>query len=176
MQPKLSEKKPHSDREYLSEGEAPEGALAKERRSVRDRRKHSLWPHINPKQKHRRRYYHRREGDQQTAYLDRYNPVPVGITLCVVMLSCLDATFTLTLLQRDSVELNPVMAWLINFNPHLFVAVKLALTGTGLILLLAHTHFRVFGSVRVVYLLYISLLLYCSLTIYELILLDQSSA
>lgn len=172
MQPPISEQNfPCREADYQSEDKTLQKAPVAERRNMRDRRKQSLWAHINPNQKYRRRYHHRRESDQQTAYLDRYNPVLVGITLCILFLSCLDATFTLTLLQRGSTELNPIMAWLIHINPHLFVAVKLAFTGTGLILLLAHTHFRVFRSVRVVYLLYLSMLLYFSLTIYELVLL-----
>lgn len=176
MQPRMSEKNsPRNNTDCLSEDEATQKAYDKERRSAYDRRRHSLWSHINFNKKYQRRFHHRRMSDQQTAYLDRYNPILVGITFCVVLLSCVDATVTLTLLQRGSVELNPVMGWLININPHLFVAVKLALTGIGLVLLLAHTHFKVFGSVRVVYLLYLSLFLYFSLTIYELILLELST-
>ncbi len=175
MQPRKSEQSlRNSVTDFQSEGETPQLAVIKERRSAGDRRKQSLWAHINPNPKYRRRHRHRRDSDKQHAYLDRYSPVLVGITLSVLLLSCLDATFTLTLLQRGSVELNPLMAWLININPHLFVAVKLAFTGAALILLLAHTHFRVFRSIRVVYLLYLSLLLYFILTIYELVLLGQT--
>ena len=160
--------------EARSEGQTLKTTDVKERRYAGDRRKQSLWAHINPNPNRRRRSHHRRKIDQHNTYLDRYDPVLVYITLSVLLLSCLDATFTLALLQRGSEELNPVMAWLININPHLFVAVKLGFTGTGLILLLAHTHFRIFGAVRVVYLLYLSLGLYFLLAVYELVLLSQT--
>ncbi|MCP4407655.1 MAG: hypothetical protein GY807_07815, partial [Gammaproteobacteria bacterium] len=126
------------------------------RRVSGDRRTQTLWAHINTNQNFRKRCSIRREANRHNTYLDRYKPLFVYITLGVLLLSCVDATFTLALLQRGSVELNPLMAWLIDINPHLFVAVKLSITGLGVLLLLAHTQFRVFRSLKVVYLLYLS--------------------
>lgn len=144
------------------------------RRVASDRRTQTLWAHINTNPDFHKRRSIRREDDRHNAYLDHYKPLFVYITLGVLLLSCLDATFTLTLLQRGSVELNPLMAWLIDINPHLFVAVKLSITGVGVLLLLAHTQFRVFHSLKVVYLLYLSLFGYFTLALYEMLLLGQS--
>lgn len=143
------------------------------RRVSDDRRKQTLWAHINTNPDFHKRCSGRREADRHDAYLDRYKPLFVYITLGVLLLSCLDATFTLTLLQHGSVELNPFMAWLIEINPHLFVAVKLGITGLAIVLLLAHFQFRVFRSLKVVYFLHLSLFGYLALISYEMMLLGQ---
>jgi len=141
-----------------------------ERRVLSDRRKQTLWAHINANPNYLRRCQIRRSSDFRSSYLDRYRPKLVYLTIAILLLSCLDATFTLNLLQRGSVELNPIMAWLIAVNPHLFVAVKLGFTAMGSILLLAHTHFLVFRSLRVVNLLYLCLFGYFALICYEIML------
>lgn len=145
-------------------------ANVSERRVLSDRRKQTLWAHINVNPNYLRRCKIRRSCDFSSAYLDRYRPKLVYLTFAILLLSCLDATFTLNLLQQGSVELNPIMAWLIAVNPHLFVAVKLGFTAMGSILLLAHTHFFVFRSLRVVNLLYLCVIGYFTLICYEIML------
>ena len=63
----------------------------------------------------------------------------------VVILSALDAAFTLLHIQRGGDEIVPTMRWAIEQGPSTFIHLKMALTGAGAILLAMHEHF---GSLR----------------------------
>ena len=144
-----------------------------ERRKVNERRKHSLWAHLNANPNFHRRRFARRDCDRYNKYVDWYKPALFFITVGILLLSCLDATLTLYLLSHGAVELNPFMALLIDINPRLFVIVKLGLTSIGLMLLLAHINFRIFQTVRVDHCLYLSLFIYIALASYETLLVSR---
>lgn len=160
----------HQSPDVTGKGACFNGTDAVERRVLSDRRTQTLWAHANINPSYLRRSHLRRASDYRHSYLDRYRPKLVYLTFAILLLSCLDATLTLNLLQRGSVELNPLMDWLITLSPHLFVAVKLGFTSLGSILLLAHTHLLVFRSLRVANLLYLSVIGYFSLICYEIVL------
>ncbi len=141
-----------------------------ERRKVEERRKLSLWAHINTSPNYHRRRFPRRECDRYNNYIDWYKPALFYVTVGILLLSCVDAALTLYLLSHGAVELNPFMAFLIDINPQLFVIVKLGLTGIGLILLIAHINFRIFNIIRVDHCLYLSLFIYLALASYETLL------
>lgn len=85
-------------------------------------------------------------------------------------LSCLDAIFTLQLLQRGATEVNPFMALLIGIDLRLFAFIKTLVTGicAGLLVILAPQHvFRIRGDV----LLRLAVLAYLVLINWELALL-----
>lgn len=48
--------------------------------------------------------------------------------LTVMLLSCLDAIFTIYLLNLGAAEINPVMAFFLSFGPAVFMLVKYVLT------------------------------------------------
>ena len=144
-----------------------------ERRKLDERRRLSLWAHINADPNYLRRRYARRRCDRYNKYVDCYKPVLFYITVSILLLSCVDATLTLYLIRYGAVELNPLMAFLIDINPQLFVIVKLGLTSIGLILLLGHINFRIFQTVRVDYCLYLSLFIYLALASYETLLVSR---
>lgn len=147
-----------------------------ERRRVEERRNHNFWAHINTNPTYRRRRATRRECDRYNKYVDWYRPGLFYLTVGILLLSCADATLTLYLLRHGAVELNPLMALLIDVNPRLFVSVKLGLTGIGLIFLLGHINFRIFRTLRVDHCLYLSLFIYLALTSYETLLVSRVSA
>jgi hypothetical protein len=89
-----------------------------------------------------------------------------------MLLSCMDAILTVHLLQHGSIELNPLMAALIDTNVHFFVAIKMALTGVAVILLAIHSNFRIFQTLRIELFLYASFFLYLGLTLYEILLIS----
>ena len=144
-----------------------------ERRTNVERRKLSLLAHMNTRSDRHRRRSSRRECDRYNSYVDWYGPTLFLVVLALLLLSIIDATLTLYLLSQGAVELNPVMDWLIRFNPQLFVVVKLGLTGVGAVVLLGHFNFRIFRKVRVIYCLYFSLFAYVVLTSYETLLISR---
>ena len=60
-------------------------------------------------------------------------------------LSIVDVFATLALLQKGSVELNPVMRKLIETDLRLFFVVKYVATAAGVFLLLSYKQFRLFS-------------------------------
>ena len=84
-----------------------------------------------------------------------------------------DAVFTLTLLSRGAIEVNPFMAWLIETDIQLFAIIKMALTGVCLIFLVMHINFRIYRLLKVNHVLYACLPLYALLIAYEMVLLTK---
>lgn len=112
-----------------------------------------------------RRWHYRRREDQ--GYVDVYDPLLVAVSVATLLLSCADAYCTLLLITSGARELNPVMGALIGHDTRLFVSVKIALTGVGLLVLMLHNNFRVVGSVRVSHLKYALFFFYLLLVAYE---------
>lgn len=141
-----------------------------ERRAQPDRRSHSLrtLTYCGLRRRGRRRYMRRQGYDY---YLDWYDPDLVVLAASILLLCCLDALFTLTLLQRGAVEANYFMAQLIETDVTLFAVVKMTVTALGLLFLLMHAHFRVFQVMKGKQLLLWILPVYVALIGYELILL-----
>jgi len=107
--------------------------------------------------------------DGETAFVDIYDRRLVLTTLAVLMLSGLDATLTLGLLESGFVrEANPFMRVLIDHDVQIFVNVKTALTAAGLLLMVVASHARILGRLRVRTLLHGVLGLYIVLIGYEL--------
>jgi len=149
-------------------GEA-ETAIA-ERRETDDRRRHS-WRtisycgfHARGRRRHARRSEH-------NYYLDWYDPKLVFTGIAVLLMSCLDALFTLTLLSQGANEANYFMARLLEAGDELFVAVKLAITAFGIVFLMMHSHFQVLRITNGKRLLQFAVTVYGLLICYELILL-----
>jgi hypothetical protein len=74
----------------------------------------------------------------------------------------------LNLLFLGAEEANPLMAALVYHDVAMFTAVKMALTGGGVILLVALSRLRLFGRIKVVQGLYVTLAVYVFLVLYEL--------
>jgi hypothetical protein len=109
--------------------------------------------------------------DGETAFVDIYDRKLVLTTLAVLVLSGLDATLTLGLLESGFVrEANPFMRVLIDQDVQMFVNLKTALTAAGLLLMVVASHARILGRVRVRTLLHGVLGLYIVLIGYELVL------
>jgi hypothetical protein len=143
-----------------------------ERRQGNDRRQRSLRGLIKLHSYYRRRHI-RRYSDQYTTYIDWHKPRYLVIALAIMLLSCMDAVLTVRLLQHGSIELNPFMAALLDTNVHFFVAIKMALTGVAVILFAMHSNFRVFQTLRIDLVLYVSFFLYLGLTMYEIMLISR---
>ncbi len=142
-----------------------------QRRAVPDRRKATLRSVIYGGPRRRRRI--RREADRYRGYYtDWYSARLFLVVLGILILSATDAAFTLVVLERGGVELNPFMGLLIDADTALFAAVKLGITGLGVVFLVAHVHFRLFRALKVKYVLFTFFSMYISLAGYQLTLLS----
>ncbi len=141
-----------------------------ERRDEKDRRRHN-WrtvTYCGLRGRGRRRHA-RREGNNY--YLDWYAPGLVLTGVGVLVLSCLDALLTLTLLNRGAYEANQFMAHLLSIGISTFVATKIAITSVGILFLLMHSHFRILKVTNGKQVLKVLLSVYGALIVYEFVLL-----
>ena len=145
-----------------------------DRRQRRERRHRRLWSLLYGGFNPRRRDV-RRLTEQHAQILDWHHPHLLGVALAILLLSCADAFLTLNLLVQGAREVNPVMAGLLDQDVAMFIGVKMALTGIGVVTLVALSRYRVFGRIRVDLALYLSLFAYALLFAYELRLLDPSA-
>jgi hypothetical protein len=112
----------------------------------------------------------RRDGRRAT---DRYFPIdwhdPYLLIVAIVMLtlSVCDALFTIKLLANGAYESNVLLAFVLNEHPRLFAAVKMGLTGFGIVVLIALTRSRLLGIISGRTLFQILTIAYLSLVAYE---------
>ena len=67
----------------------------------------------------------------------------IGLGGLLMLLSGIDAYLTLIHLQHGGREVVPTMAWALEQGVRTFVILKLAITGTGAVYLVAHQNFRI---------------------------------
>ncbi len=113
----------------------------------------------------------RREGDLLNAFVDRYSPRVRYCCIGLLILSVLDAFFTLRILEKGGVELNPLMNAIIAFDMGWFLFIKITMTASALCVLLVFYHFSWLRVLRVSYIIYGTFVLYAVLIQYELYLL-----
>jgi len=148
---------------------------ASDRRSMGDRRrKHVLfadWRYALGG----RRSAARRSPLDLDAGVDHYHPPILWMVVGILILSCLDATFTLILMQAGIVEeWNPLMRALIEHDVQLFANVKMAVTAMALVFLVTCYHSRVLQRrIPVAWFLVGTLVGYTGLVGYEVILLGM---
>ena len=122
---------------------------------------------------HGRRRQIRRESDDGFVQPDHIRPRIVLAVLAVVVLSALDAYFTLHLIRAGVVsEANPVMRFFIDTDTQMFINVKTAFTAGALLFLVACSGLRVFSRLKVETILYGVVGIYVALIGYHLTLLS----
>jgi hypothetical protein len=77
----------------------------------------------------------RRASESEPLFSDYHHPWLFFLAICIMLMSCLDAFFTLQLLERGATEVNPVMAALIGKSTSTFAATKMLVTGLGVLAL-----------------------------------------
>ena len=83
------------------------------------------------------RFLLRRNEDRQTIqHVDRYNKKILFWIGFILMLSILDAVFTLILVEKGAKEINPFMAYYLNHGPMTFFCIKYLLTCASVIIIL----------------------------------------
>ncbi len=146
------------------------GAIACQR-SGEDRRKRVIWSLIYGSVQRRRRSARRTE-DSATFIADWHSPSLMYVVVAILLLSATDAILTLQLLQIGAHEANIFMVGLIHGDLQTFAAVKMGLTGLGVIYLVIRNEALLFGRLQVRYVLHFVLVCYIALIGYELTLLS----
>jgi hypothetical protein len=86
-----------------------------------------------------RRYRTRRHEDSSKFFFfDRYSSKLFAAIVLILFLSILDALLTLYLIEHGFLEINPVMAYFMEFGPFVFMGVKYFLTSIGVVTLLIY--------------------------------------
>jgi hypothetical protein len=137
-----------------------------ERRRGPDRRRRTLRALMHGSF-HPRRHGPRRGDEASFAAVDWHHPQWLGIGILIVLLSCLDAFLTITLIDHGAYEANPFMAPLVASSPLAFALVKIGLTGGGVVVLTLLARMRAFRRIPVSALLYALLIAYAVLVTYE---------
>jgi len=101
-------------------------------------------------------------------HVDWHEPDLLFLAVTTLLLSVIDAFFTLTLLRHGASEVNPLMNYLLNEHPRMFAIVKMVLTGGGVLVLVAAARAHLFRVVRVKTIMQGMLLCYLALFGYEM--------
>ena len=122
-----------------------------------------------------RRSLVRRDTDDGYVLVDHIEPRLIVTVITIMILSGLDAHFTLLMIGVGWVsEANPVMAYFMESGDQTFINVKTAFTAGALLFLAVCSGLRVFTKVKVEAILYGVLALYTALIIYHLTLLMRA--
>lgn len=139
-----------------------------------DRRQHHLKSLFYSLFMRRRRQQRRAEDQQKSHYLDLHDPIYMYVAVGILVLSCTDAVFTLTLLSMGAREANPVMQFFLEINTSTFIAIKVILTILSVIFLVAHRNFWLLKrTIKVETLLFAALVMYLLLINYEIVLMSS---
>jgi hypothetical protein len=159
--------------EMADVAEVSEELSDSERRRASDRRKRTLYSlaygSFNPRRRSPRRIDARSLRD-----LDWHHPIWLAVAMIIVLLSCVDAALTLSLMAHGAYEVNPLMAPIVGGSAFVFTVVKVGLTAGGVILLTLAARMRAFGRIPVSFFLYAVLIGYGTLIVYELKLLEET--
>jgi hypothetical protein len=123
-----------------------------------------------------RRTNNRRPADNQKFIVDWHDSGLFMIAMAIILMSLMDALFTLNLLSLGADEINYFMKVLIESGASLFLLIKLAATSCGVLLLVAYSRFRLGGILPVRRVLEILCGVYVCLIIWELYLLVAVAA
>jgi hypothetical protein len=168
--------KPPSDwikQQLQGSAQAPP-SWSEERRHRADRRDRgwmAVWyGSFNP----RRRNPPRRLDDSRHHLLDWYSADLLAVAIGILLLSAADAFLTGVLLVNGADEVNPLMAALVYRSVAAFTALKMAMTGAGVVLLVFLSRYRFMRLFRVEWILLAVLGVYLWLIGYEIWMLKNS--
>jgi hypothetical protein len=146
---------------------------ASERRNGPDRRRRTFYSlfygSFNP-----RRRSPRRTDARSLRDLDWHQPQWLAVATLIVVLSCVDAALTLSLMEHGAYEVNPIMAPIVGGSALVFTLIKVGLTAGGVVMLTLTARMRAFGKIPVSFFLYAVLIGYGTLVVYELKLLEET--
>ena len=136
-----------------------------ERRRAVDRRRVTLRSFLKGGLTPRRRGG--RRADEQHLPIDWHEPYLLFLALMILLLSVADAFLTLTLIMGGAQEANPLLAFVLRDHPELFAVLKMGLTGSGVLVLVAVARARLFRVMRAAIVLQGVFVAYVALIAYE---------
>jgi len=139
-----------------------------ERRARPDRRRRIWWAFLYGSIRPRRRRVGRRTDDERFQATDWHGAHLWAVSVCILILSVVDAFLTLTLMSGGAVEVNPFMAALMGHGIGVFAILKIAMTGACVMMMVFLARYRFMRVVRVELLLYGVLLTYVVLVGHEM--------
>jgi hypothetical protein len=148
-----------------NDGQVKDSAM--ERRHAINRRDGVWWSFLYGNF-HPRRRSSRRDIDKHHFLFDWHEPRILYLALGVLLLSCTDALFTLNLLKAGADEANAVMAAMLDESMVKFLNVKIGMTATSLLILVATARRKFYKSVSVEHLLQAFCIGYFLLICYEI--------
>ncbi len=95
------------------------------------------------------------------------------MALGILILNVADAFLTVALISGGAIEVNPVMAVLVSGSVATFVTLKMAVTGTSVVLMVFLARYRFMRLVRVDFVLYVIFVAYVALIVYEMQMLQR---
>ena len=110
-------------------------------RGQHDRRTFHMRSLFHSLYKRRRRNLRRTADRHKEHYVDLHEPKLLITGVAILVMSCMDAWFTLLLLQHGAEEINPLMRLLIEIDTGLFIKTKIAITAFYVIFIIAHKNF-----------------------------------
>jgi len=116
-----------------------------------------------------RRHAPRRDDEGDVVFLDWHHPWLFFLSVGIMLLSTADAFLTLTLLQNGMTEANPFMASMLGQGGAAFAVSKVAMTGTGILILVFLAKFRFLNRFRTGLFLTFFFVFYCCLVCYEIV-------
>jgi hypothetical protein len=124
----------------------------------------------------RRRRPARRLEDSRFHPVDWYSAHLLAVAIGILLLSASDAFLTAVLLMHGADEVNPIMAGLVYRSVAAFAALKMAMTGASIVVMVVLSRYRFMRLIRVELVLYAVLAAYAWLIGYELWMLKSSGA
>jgi hypothetical protein len=140
---------------------------ADERRGRADRRRRFLWAICYGSFNPRRRRPARRLDDSRFHPLDWHSAHLLGVSVGILLFSAADAFFSAILLLHGANEVNPVMAVLFYRSIAIFTALKMAMTGACIVLMVLLARYSFMRVIRVELIMYMVLAVYAWLIFYE---------
>ena len=116
-----------------------------------------------------RRRATRRGSEDEPVFTDWHHPWLFFLGTGTMLLSCMDAFFTLQLIDRGAIEMNPFMAMMIGRGTVAFASSKMLMTGLGILVLVFLSRSRVFNFMRTGVVLTVFFAAYACLVCYEFI-------
>ena len=116
-----------------------------------------------------RRQGTRRDGEAEPVFTDWHHPWLFFLATGIMVMSSLDAFFTLQLLERGAYEANPVMASVMQQGTNAFMISKLLLTGVGILALVFLARAMFFNRLRTGLFLTVFFSFYAMLVCYEFV-------
>jgi hypothetical protein len=160
--------------QQLRGGSAGASAPIPERRDRVDRRRRVVWSVLYGSFNPRRRRPARRLGDSRFHPVDWHSPHLLAVSMLILLLSAADAFLTGILLVQGADEINPFMAVFVYRSVATFAALKMAMTGLGIMVMVFLSRYRFMRVFRVELVLYAVLTVYAWLIGYEIWMLPGS--